>query len=240
MVTKMERSLGIFSLGIWVLVAVLFGVALGIFLKKQLEKQEQTEYQDWLIDLASEKEKLPSAFEDIAKKNPNYGYITTSNQSKYTEVLGKHLYNDKNGEEDNSLANALASGVGILSNRKVEPIDFAFGDEEEFEDVKNAAASKYGIAIESLEAINANILNYYLDNGGVVVFFAKGKTPYSEEGRAILVFGGYLADGIYTIFSPEQNSTLNDTPRTELIPKTTLFGGLKSEIKFYVLTTMEV
>ena len=32
MVTKMERSLGIFSLGIWVLVAVLFGVALGIFL----------------------------------------------------------------------------------------------------------------------------------------------------------------------------------------------------------------
>ena len=82
--------------------------------------------------------------------------------------------------------------------------------------------------------MNSNILNYYLDNDAVVVIFAKGEEPYSEEGKAILLFGGYLVDGLYFYFSPKREYEAGEE-RTEMIPKTKLFESIQSGEKFYIL-----
>ena len=235
METKRDLLPKILAVAVWIFALVTVGVLIGMIVSQRMKAQEDAEYLDYLVDLASEKEELNDRLKEIVKNDPNYEYFSTSFETKYMDVPGRHFYR-KDGVD--STANALASGVGVLTGRKVEVEDFVT-NETDLESFTKTIGDKYGVELYTSGGMNANILNYHLDHSEVVVISAKGDEPYSETGRAILVFGGRLVDGLYLVYSPEGRAEEYTGSKIETIPKTTLFESMKSDEKFYVLKTQE-
>lgn len=231
METKRDLLPKILAIAVWIFALVTVGVLIGMIVSQRMKAQEDAEYLNFLVDLASEKEKLNDGLKEIVKNDPHYEYHATTYETKYMEVPGRHFYKE---DRVGSTANALASGVGILTGRKVEVNDFVT-NETDLESFTKTIGDKYGVELYTSGGMNANILNYHLDHSEVVVISAKGDEPYSEAGRAILVFGGRLVDGLYQVYSPEGDAEEHTGSKAETIPKTTLFESMKSDEKFYVL-----
>lgn len=235
METKTKPWIKYVTIGVWIVAFLVILLVIVIIVKQNHEKQEEAIYEEWLVDLASETEELNPDLLEIVKDDPNYKYKTSTTQSQFTEMPANSLSYNK---DYSSLANSLASGVSVLTGKKAKPEDFVLnateGDKYDF----GAIPEKYNAEITEVEAMNANILNYYLDNDSVVVIYAKGGEPYDNEGRAILIIGGYLVDGVYAFFSPMEYGQSSDE-EIALAPKTMIFEAMKSDVRFFVIKALE-
>jgi hypothetical protein len=86
------------------------------------------------------------------------------------------------------------------------------------------------IEVAKYEAMNSNMLNYYLDNGKIVVIESTG-SEWFEGGGIILVYGGDLLDGTYYLLD---NKNANSEPI--IISKLDLFKSIETSTTFYVVS----
>jgi len=86
-------------------------------------------------------------------------------------------------------------------------------------------------SIEKISPINSNGLNYYLEQGKIIVIKAIGEAPYSAEGKVIVVYAGYVQDAVYAAFDPSaQDFSIN-----WLVSRTELFSSITGAVQFYAI-----
>lgn len=80
-----------------------------------------------------------------------------------------------------------------------------------------------------VSAMNSNVLNYYLDQGAVVVIVAKGEGLFSKNGSALVVYAADYAMPIYSVFRPSAENTDAD-----YVSRTAIFNDIVGLADFYV------
>ena len=90
--------------------------------------------------------------------------------------------------------------------------------------------------------MNPTMLNLYLDNASVVIISGQWDYEFGEVSKAILIFGGSLADSIYNISpiscadSSDENLKHSETDLPEQYTGSEIFNNLSSKKHFYVWT----
>lgn len=88
------------------------------------------------------------------------------------------------------------------------------------------------VAFNSISALNANSMSYYLDQGHILVMTAKGEYPFSEAGESVVIFAVNYSFGMsfmtFTAYSDGTHSASEELTRNQLL------DGVKGVPKFYI------
>jgi hypothetical protein len=88
--------------------------------------------------------------------------------------------------------------------------------------------------IWELKVMNANIINYYLDHGYLVVISGTGAFPFGEKGNAIVIYGAAYEVRDYYAFAYDSVGGSKDVYET-ILPSYDLFAALQDDEKFYII-----
>ena len=91
-------------------------------------------------------------------------------------------------------------------------------------------------AAKKVDPINSNGLNYYLEQGKIVVISATGGTPFSATGKAIVVYAGYPENANYRVFDPSEQ-VLN---AYYILSRAELYNHITGVPNFYILEKDDV
>lgn len=92
--------------------------------------------------------------------------------------------------------------------------------------------SQYSENITTVQAMNSNILNYYLDRGDIVIIDADGEAPYTNS--PVVIFGGSPVDGLYSVY----HKAIADGENQAMYTKLDLFNNITGDAKFYAVTEL--
>ncbi len=196
-----------------------------LLISKQIDSAEEDAQINALVDPAEEQEELypelAKAVESMAQKN----YASNTDETAFYNLTENYF---PLSLESSTAEAALVYSVAFsaLNNSYVSPVALEKTPVAE-------AALNYGITITEIAGANANILHYYLDNGAVVLIEGEGDAPFSETGKAVLVYAAAPLLGLFRYYAVGEACDGCAIPTT--ISKTTLFAALKSDAKFYVI-----
>ena len=198
-------------------------------------------------DATESEEVLNDHLSSLLSSAAHRDYVSDSYSTRYSNAPASLLYSSNldwwdvgSGPKQNGASiTAFATALSILSSARYTPASVAYVTyDESFWDLFDTPpsnlyerlASFYGLFFRELPVMNSNILNYYLDNDCVVIVKARGKTPFSSsEDSYLVVYGGDLISGFYSVSSP----TLDEFLDTALV-RSDLFESLVSDEAFYV------
>ena len=86
----------------------------------------------------------------------------------------------------------------------------------------------------SVEAMNANIINYYLDKGYIIAVYAKGDFPFSAKGQYIVIYGSQPPER-YFLTCRYENYDSGGMAAEDMLASKHLFDALPGDAKFYVI-----
>jgi len=78
-------------------------------------------------------------------------------------------------------------------------------------------------------AMNSNALNYYLDQGAIVVIVAKGESLFSKNGSSLVVYAADYAFPVYAVFRPSSGSS-----EAGYVSRSAIFNDIIGLADFYV------
>lgn len=81
-------------------------------------------------------------------------------------------------------------------------------------------------------------LNYYLDNGSIIIIHATGVKPYSKEGETIVIYATQFYDYVYLGFNPLDTDT--NLAVEQLFYRSDIYNSMSGVGDFYVLNNIEV
>lgn len=181
-----------------------------------------------IADLVDPSEMDEALNENLAKRiqnNPHRDYISSSNETKYFDIADDYFpINLEAGMNEENLIYSAA--FSILVGKYVSPVTL------ENSTIADKAMDS-GITIEEVDAVNANALDYYLDDFSVVIIKGKGEAPFSERGKMVLIYAGSPGLGIYQYYTTE--GLCGECSLPLVVNRIDLFKSLKSDEKFYIL-----
>ena len=179
-----------------------------------------------IVDPGEVDESLNEHLREAVKDEPYKNFTTTTANTKYADLDEDFLpTNVEDGIDEEVLVYSAA--FSVLGGKYVSPLSL---DKDNLED----KADSLGISIRKINAANSNVLNFYLDNGSIMIIKAKGNSPFSDSDKFVLVYAGNLELGTYEYYTPGEKCTGCTVPFT--ITKLDLFSAMKSNEIFYVLS----
>jgi len=174
------------------------------------------------VDPGEVDETLNSHLAELVATAPHTNYSVLSAQTPYFDTYNYLLPTTKESGFD-SQALAYSAAFSILKQQAVNP------DEQIAE-----SADEYNITVKQVPVVNSKALNYYLDQKSVVIFHAKGKEPFTQDGKWVLVYAGQPELGLYNYYTSGQLCEGCEAPF--VINKLQLFSALESDEQFYILS----
>lgn len=174
------------------------------------------------VDPSEIDETLNSHLAELVVTAPHTNYSILSTQTPYFDTYNYLLPTTKESGFD-SQALAYSAAFSILKQQAINPN----------EQIVNGA-DEHGITVGQVPVVNSKALNYYLDQKSVVLFYAKGKEPFTQDGKWILVYAGQPELGLYNYYTSGQLCEGCEVPFT--INKLQLFSALESDEQFYILS----
>lgn len=190
----------------------------------EIEGGDSDEYLVTAVDPGETEEKLSPELERQKDTIAHGNYVSTSDETKY---LDWDIVSAIPRNKANERAAVFAVAFAAISQRN----DNYYNDIIYY-GVENVGAEN-GIATRELTAINSHALDYYLDNGAVVVAQASGAEPFSESGKYVLIYAGQPLLGVYRYYSTEPICAECSYPTA--INKLQLFAAMQTNLKFYVI-----
>ena len=191
--------------------------------KDSEEIVENADYIASLKDPNDNTEELNSHLSELIKTAPHTDYSTLSTDTPYNSAADS-LFSSKGSVSD-------AVYAAAFSALKNQPIVV---DSLKDQTPQSVAASQ-NIKIESVSAVNAKAINYYLDHSSVLIIEATGPAPFdSNAATPVLIYGGRPDLGIYYYFTPDAKCSECDFPYQ--IDKIQLFNAIKDNEKFTIIS----
>ena len=174
------------------------------------------------VDPSEIDETLNSHLAGLVATAPHTNYSILSAKTPYFDAYNYLLPTTKESGFD-SQALAYSAAFSILKQQAINPN----------EQIANSA-DEHGITVEQVPVVNSKALNYYLDQKSVVLFYAKGKEPFTQDGKWVLVYAGQPELGLYNYYTSGQLCEGCEVPF--IINKLQLFSALESDEQFYILS----
>ena len=182
-----------------------------------------------LVDPGEVDETLNSHLTELLSSAPHTDYSTLSAETPYLNASTNFLpISSESNYNDESLVYAAA--FSILKQRIISPQDLSDEENANF-------ANDIDVSITQSSVINSKALNYYLDQESVVIFYAKGDEPFSQDGKWVLVYAGQPELGIYYYYTSGQLCA-EGCEAPFVINKLQLFSALQSDEQFYILSNI--